>query len=206
MSRRNFIGMLILFLAMNGMAGFCLAAADGPLSQVKSTVEHIISILQDESLQADSQKDKKRLLIFDEVEKRFNFDLMAKLSLGNVWERLGEKQQQEFAQLFSELLKSTYIHRVEGYSGEKVLYGKELIRDNLAQVSSIFAKSNSQMSIVYKLRKENGEQWLVYDVIIEGASLIKQYRRQFSQILDHEEFKDLIIRLEDKMKTINSKS
>ena len=180
------------------------ADTDGPLVQIKSSVENVIGILTDESLQGESKKEAKRSRILNEVERRFNFRLMAELALGNVWARISERQQDEFARLFGDLLKNTYIKRVEGYSGEMVVYGKELVKENLAQVSSIFEKNNTQMSIVYKMRKENGQQWLVYDVVIEGASIVKQYRRQFAQIIDQEEFNGLMIRLEDKMKTIKN--
>ena len=205
-ARKILLGTLVFFLSIWNLSGVCFANNDSPLEQVRFSVENVISILQDKNLQEEHKKATKRGLIMEEVEKRFNFHLMAKLSLGKVWVGLSEKQQDEFEWLFSDLLKNTYINRVEGYSDEKVVYGKELIKNDLAQVSSIFEKNNSQLSIIYKMRRENGLQWLVYDVVIEGASLIKQYRRQFAQIIDKEEFKGLIIRLEDKMKAINKKS
>lgn len=206
MVNKFLFGTLILFISIWSVPGFCFASGNGPLEQIQASVENIITILKDEKLQGENNNEAKRGKIIDEIDRRFNFHLMAKLSLGEVWNRISERQQKEFAQLFSDLLKNTYINRVEGYSNEKVVYGEELIKNDLAQVSSIFEENNAQLSIVYKLRKENGRQWLVYDVIIEGSSLVKQYRRQFAQIIEQEEFSGLILRLEDKMKSINKKS
>lgn len=204
MVKKIILGTLVGCFLLGVLSGPCFSADNGPTKQIQTSVDAIIAILKEDALLGIEKSEIKKGKILEEVDRRFNFNLMSKLSLGNAWDQISEQQQAQFARLFGDLLKNTYINRIEGYSDEKVVYGQEFIKDDLAQVSSMFEKNNERMSIVYKLRREKDIQWLVYDVIIEGASIIKQYRRQFAEIMDREDFNGLILRLEDKMKAINT--
>jgi len=178
------------------------AEANLPMDSIKMTVEHIIQVVTDQTLQGDENYTKRREAIVRLVDQRFNFQLMARLALGDNWDGRTEAERAQFVSLFSDLLKKTYIRRIESYSQEKVLFTKQDIKNNLAIVFSQFIKENNEVSIIYKLKKD-GDNWLVFDVVIEGASVIKQYRRQFSNIISEEHFEGLILRLEEKINSTN---
>nr|MBF0221756.1 ABC transporter substrate-binding protein [Desulfobulbaceae bacterium] len=167
------------------------------------TVERIIQVVTDQALKGEENSEKRKNTILQLVDQRFNFQLMSRLALGDNWDSLTVEEQAGFVVLFSDLLKKTYIRRIESYSDEKVVFSKENVKDNLALVYSQFVKDTSEISIIYKLKKE-GDEWLVFDVVIEGASVIKQYRRQFSEIITAEKFDGLMLRLQEKIKLSNA--
>jgi len=173
-----------------------------PTVQVKATVDQVIDLLGDGAYAG--RKDERRRKIVDAIGSRFNFALMSRLALGKTWKELGEDERRRFVDLFSKLLENTYIKRIESYSGEQIVFTKEKVKKNLAMVYSLFKKNNDEYSIIYKLRNENGD-WLIYDVVIEGASIVKQYRRQFSRIIADENFDGLIARLDEKVKLLSQK-
>lgn len=175
------------------------AQSEEPIETVKKTVEGIITLLTDATYKAEDQHEARRQRIVALIEQRFDFALMSQLALGDTWKERSEDEQANFTRLFSDLLKTTYIRRIESYSDEKVSFDKQVLKNDLAMVYSLFSKNNSEFSIIYKLQKSDND-WHVYDVIIEGASIIKQYRRQFSQIVQQENFQGLIKRLEEKMR------
>lgn len=195
------IGLIFFGMVTTGWA----ESSSLPIDSIKMTVERIIEVISDHSLQGDENAVRRRNAILDLVNQRFDFKLMSRLALGENWDNRTESEQLSFVTLFSELLKTTYIRRIESYSNEKVIFSKQDIKKNLAMVYSQFVKDNTEISIIYKLKKD-GDQWLVFDVVIEGASVIKQYRRQFSLIIDHEKFEGLIMRLEEKVKSSESTS
>jgi len=169
--------------------------------QVKATVAQIIGIIQDDNLKGPENRLKREALVFEAAGKRFNFPLMARLALGKSWGRLNSEEKDRFVGLFTDLLENTYIRRIEGYSGEKIVYYKDLVKGDRALVYSLLVRNSSELSVIYKLRQEK-EGWMIYDVLLEGASIIKQYRRQFAQLVAHEDIAGLFSRLEEKVKVI----
>lgn len=200
---KNIVFLLVAVCSLVFYLGNARAESSEPLKQVKDSVSEIIQIVQDENLNCADCREKRKRLIFKAIDKRFNFPLMAELSLGETWDALKVKERNHFVSLFTCLLQNTYIRRVEGYSGEEVIYDKDIVKGKYALVYSLFVKDNSELSIVNKLRDEGGGQWLIYDVIIEGASVVKQYRRQFAQVIEHEKIDGLMARLEEKCKAIS---
>lgn len=196
--RRKIVASGTMFLFVLGFVAVVSAEASLPIDSIKMTVERIIQVVTDQAFQGEENSTKRKDTIIQLVDQRFNFQLMSRLALGDNWDGLTEEEQAGFVGLFSDLLKKTYIRRIESYSNEKVIFSKENVKDNLAMVYSQFVKDTSEISIIYKLKKE-GEEWLVFDVVIEGASVIKQYRRQFSQIIAEEKFEGLKQRLEEKI-------
>jgi len=192
---------LIAIVAMLTKPHYSLAGGrpgSDPIDQLKQTVDQLTTIMGDNSLASKDRRMDRRQKIIQVVDHRFNFKLMSKLALGKHWEEIGPNYKELFSSLFADLLKNTYIRRVEAYSDEQVVFSDQVIKKNVAMVRSSFLKNNASLSIDYKLRKE-GSQWMVFDVIIEGASIIKQYRRQFSTILKKESIGELIARLKEKV-------
>ena len=202
-TRKFFTYVILTLLLFAKLGDKALAYAAEPKDQIQSTVEQIIQLITSDNLEDGSIDDRKREEILAIVDQRFNFQLMSRLALGKAWAGRSDEEQGAFVRLFSELLKKTYVRRVESYAGEKVVFSREDIKRDLAQVHGLFFKNDKEIPIVYKLKRQD-DQWKVFDVVIEGASIIKQYRRQFAQILKEEKFQDLIIRLEEKVKLLSN--
>ncbi len=193
---------IALFLGQLNNADASSYTADQPIAQIKATVDRAVILLNDKSLQGADRYDVRQKRLFELVNNRFDFLLMGRLALGKAWATVSEEQQQRFVDLFSELLKNTYIRRVNSYSGEKIIFTKQIIRNNLAMIYSSYEKNNDHFSIKYKMKKNHNGDWLVYDVVIEGVSVVKQYRKQFGQIIQKESMAALIKRLDDKVEAL----
>ena len=126
---------------------------------------------------------------------------MSKSSLGPHWKNQTPVKQQEFVKIFEELLFNTYLDRVDIYtcSNEKVLYDNEMIEGSSAVVKTrVNGYKEKDVAIDYRLRLKDGE-WKVYDVVVEGISLVNNYRQQFNAILAKESFDGLLKRMQEKL-------
>jgi phospholipid transport system substrate-binding protein len=175
-------------------------AADTPLEQVRQTVDQILNILNDKQLAQTDRREERQQRIMANIRERFDFREMSKLTLARHWRQLSQEEQDRFADLFANLLRKTYIGRVESYYHEevKVFFRGQKIRDHKAVVSSVVVSDNKETPIDYRLRNRDGK-WLVYDVVIEGVSLVRNYRTQFDRILEKEKFAGLIERMKEKI-------
>ncbi len=174
------------FLALPG------AAWATPSDDLKATTDRIIKIVTDPSLKPQSKMKERRAEIRRTVGERFNFREMAQRSLATHWRELTPQQQQDFVALFTDLLEKSYVDKLEGFSDEKILYLGEQIEQETATVKTkIVTKKNVEIPIDYKLLNRGGK-WEVYDVIIEGVSLINNYRVQFNKIIRTKSYPELV--------------
>lgn len=174
------------------------ASSENARSLVEQDTNKIISIVSDKALQGDTNKEKRRDLISQILEKRFDFVEMSKRAVGRDWKNASDPQKKEFTDLFKKLLEKTYIEKMERYSGEKIRMGKEeKIDDSKVSVETFITMKSGDVLLVYKLVSK-GSDWLVYDVIIEGVGLIQNYRTQFKKILEDKNFDALIQNLKEK--------
>jgi len=170
-----------------------LAAAGLPTDQTRETVDKVLVILQ-----SGANRDQRRQQLRDTIYPRFDFPEMAKRSLGSHWSPRSPQEQQEFVKLFTDLLVSSYIDKIEGYNGEKVLYAREQVDGDNAEVfTKILTKKGEEFSINYKLHRV-GNEWKVYDVVVEDISLVNNYRSQFNRILANASFDELMKKLQQK--------
>jgi phospholipid transport system substrate-binding protein len=175
------------------------ASGGEPTEKIKQTTEKILSILADPSLKNPSNAEERRKLIRKAVDERFNWEEMAKRSLARYWAPRTDEEKKEFIRLFGELLERTYMSKVEGYSGEKVLYEGEKVDGDYATVKvKIITKKNVDIPVEYRMKKE-GNDWLVYDISIEGVSLVNNYRTQFNSIITQSSYENLVKRLREKV-------
>lgn len=191
-----------MFLAMLiSLWGARVEAAISPLEQVRTTVSGIIGVMQSTEMGKPDKKMARREKIIAYVDQRFDFEEMSRQTLAAKWRELSPEQRKDFVRLFAELLKNTYIGRVEAYSGEPIRFEKEVF-DGDQQVRALVytkvVKNNQEIPINYKLIARNDE-WFVYDVLIEGVSLIRNYRTEFARILNQEQYAGLIKRLQEKV-------
>lgn len=193
--------LVIGFLVAGLSVGFA-AVGQGPLEQVREVVDKVIQLVNDPALKVPAKREQRRERIMTVVRERFDFREMAKRSLAVHWQKRTEAEREQFVKLFSQILEKTYIGRVEAYSNEKVLFNKQEIRDDKAVVHTVFVKNEKEIPIIYRLQQAK-DQWFVYDVVIEGVSLVMNYRTQFNQILGKEDFPALVKRLEKKIATMS---
>ena len=177
-----------------------LAQAGEPQEKVRETVDAVLMVLQDTSLQGPENIVKRREKMRQAVFQRFGFEEMAQRALGPYWPKRTPAEKKEFTNLFGELLERSYITKIESYTGEqKVLYTKETIDKDYASVrTEIVVKRDANVEVVYQLLRRDGT-WQVYDVVIEGVSLVNNYRTQFNNIISRESYEALVKKLKLKL-------
>ena len=177
------------------------AYAGEPMDQLKQSIDAVLAVLTNKELRQPGKEDERRAEIRKIVYDRFDFREMAKRALALNWRQRTPEEKKEFVSLFADLIEETYVQKVERYSGEKVLYGDEYVYGDNAMVrTKIITRTNTEIPIDYMLLKE-GAKWWVYDVEIEGVSLVNNYRTQFEDIIDSSSYKDLVSRLKKKVLT-----
>ena len=187
------VGIVVLGL-LTGAAG-----AGEPLDKIRETVEEVLSILGDETLQAPERQELRRGKLRQAVQQRFGLEEMARRALGRHWRDLSADQRQEFVALFSDLLERSYVGRIEGTgAGSQVAYPKETIDDEgFASVLTVITnRLGSQVEVEYRLLRRDGTTpWEVYEIVIEGVSLINNYRTQFNNIIHRTSYDGLVKQL-----------
>jgi phospholipid transport system substrate-binding protein len=188
---------LLLFFLVSGMPVSGLAGE--PTDQIKQTTDKILSIIANPALKPPSKIAEREKLIRQAVDERFDWEEMARRSLATHWTKRTAEERKEFVRLFADLLERTYMRKVEDYSGEKVLYEGETKDGDYVKVKvKIVTKKNKDIPVEYRLKKE-GKEWFIYDVSIEGVSLVNNYRTQFNNIIVQSSYENLIKRLKEKV-------
>jgi len=180
--------------------GFAVPGLSGePTEKIQQTTDKILSILTNPSLKDLSKAKERKRLIRNAVDERFDWEEMAQRSLARHWDQRTEEEKKEFVHLFSDLLERTYMSKVESYSGEKVKYEGETTSGDYASVKvKIATQKNKDISVEYRLKRKRND-WFVYDVSIEGVSLVNNYRTQFNSIVIQSSYENLVKRLKAKV-------
>jgi phospholipid transport system substrate-binding protein len=174
------------------------AAAGPPTDQLRTQIDRVIKTLEDPALQKEGKILERRKAVRKIAEEIFDFGETAKRSLARHWQGRTPAEQQEFVQLFADLLERSYISKVELFNGERITYTGETIDGDLAMVRTrIITKQGTEIPVDYRLHKKN-EKWLVYDVVIEGVSLIANYRTQFNKIIQTSSYQELVKKMKTK--------
>ena len=174
------------------------AAAGPPTDQLKGAIDRVVKIVEDPSLKGDDRVADRRTAVRKIADEIFEFNEIARRALARHWQSLTDKQRAEFVSLFSDLLERSYMSKIELYGGEKIQYVSERVEGETATVATrIVTKNGTEVPIDYRLLKKV-DRWLVYDVNIEGVSLVSNYRTQFNKIIQTGSFEDLIQKLRTK--------
>lgn len=174
------------------------AWAGAPTDQLKASVDQVIRILGDPALKSESRTHERRAAIRREADTIFDWEETAKRALGPHWRSLSDKDRQEFVSLFVDLLERSYISNIERYSGEKITYAGDSLDGDVATVKTRFTtKDGTEIPMDYRMLKR-GDRWLVYDVKIEGVSLVGNYRTQFDKIIHTASYQELVRRLKNR--------
>lgn len=169
------ISALCLWAAMS-------ASAEEPLKIIENRVDRIVKILGDKSL-AEADKVRKLETAADET---FDYTYLSKMTLGRSWLDLDENQRIEFVGLYRRLLEKNYMGQLLKYTNEMVVFDRQaMLSENKAEVESNIVSSDKTIPITYRLVRRD-DDWKVYDLVIEGVSLVANYRTQFSDILSRQ--------------------
>ncbi len=187
----------VILVAVAGLAvgAPAPARAGAPTDQLKASVDQIARVLEDPGLRVQARARDRRAAIRKEAEVVFDFTETAKRALGRHWQGLSEKDRQEFTRLFTDLIERAYISKIERYSGERITYAGESVDAGLATVRTRFVtKQGTEVPVDYRMH-ERGDRWLVYDVSVEGVSLVNNYRTQFDKIIQSSSYAELVRRM-----------
>jgi phospholipid transport system substrate-binding protein len=195
---KRWLVVLIVALAALKLSPVSAFAAPSPLETIKPQVDRALEVLRDPALKADSAKAAKEKKIWEILDNVFDYTELSKRTLAQNWKKFSPDQQKEFISLFGKLLGTVYMDRIIAYKDEKVVFGKVTqISDKTAEVQSEVTRSSKSIPIHYRMILQNGE-WKVYDVVIEGVSLVQNYRTQFREILTNKTPEDLLKTIREK--------
>jgi len=189
--------LLALLPLVIGAAAF--ARAGEPTDQIRQTTDKILAIVQAPDLKGQEKAAERERDIKKAIDERFDWPAMARSAVGSRWRDLSEAQRAEFTGLFGELIEKTYMTKVESYSGEKILYKGDKADGQYGTVDvTIVTLGGTDIPVSYRVL-EKGKEWLVYDVSIEGVSLVNNYRSQIGTILASSSYDNLIARIKAKL-------
>ncbi|MBI4638053.1 MAG: ABC transporter substrate-binding protein [Candidatus Rokubacteria bacterium] len=183
--------LLALFVGREAWAG-------PPTDQLKSQIDRVLKVVEDPELKKDSRGKERRAAVRKIANDIFDFAETAKRSLGRHWVSRTPAEREEFVRLFTDLLERSYVSRIEVYGGEHISYVSESIDGDQATVrTKIVTKQETEVPIEYRLLRRS-ERWLVYDVVIEGVSLVSNYRTQFNKIVQTASYQELVKKMKTK--------
>jgi len=186
------IGM-VLVLAM----GVAPMAAGTATAAIKNTIKQMFVILNDEELKAPGKAEERRQQLEKVIGNRIAYDEMAKRSLGPQWAQLNEEERLEFVRLYAQLLRDTYSSRFDRYTDEKVEFLQETLQGDYAEVRTRLTSSKFNLDVDYRMLQRAGD-WRVYDIVVDGISLVHSYREQFTKIIRTYSYEELVSKLRQK--------
>ena len=174
-----------------------IAAAGAPLDALQATSQKVHMLLNDTELKKPEHAAERRNQLVSIIGERFSCEEMSKRSLGEEWTKLTEGEQQEFIRLFRTLLAKSYAGKIEGYAGAPVHYLAERLAEGYAVVRAQILTSKNEFLLDFRMVEKAGE-WLVYDVVVDGISLMNSYRGQFARVLTFTSSEGLLERMREK--------
>jgi phospholipid transport system substrate-binding protein len=184
---------LVLGLALAG-DGWAGPATD----TLRAQIDRVVKILDDPELKRDGRAKERRMAVRRIAEEIFDFNETARRSLGRHWQSRTAAERREFVDLFADLLERSYLSKVELYNGERIAFLGDTVDGEQALVrTKIVTRQGTEVPVDYKMFRQ-GPRWLVYDVVIEGVSLIANYRTQFNKIIQTSSYQELVRKMKTK--------
>jgi phospholipid transport system substrate-binding protein len=175
-------------------------AVPDPTEQFRPFLDRVTALLADPSLKRLPKTEQSKRVI-TVVRERFDFREMSKRVLGRHWRQLSVSEQADFESLFTQLLQYAYVGKIDEYSGQKVVFTLQRIKGDRAEVQTQLIDNNRTIPVSYILSLQ-GEEWMAYDVVVEGVSLIRNYMEQFQQILSREGYSGLVDQIKQKIEQL----
>jgi phospholipid transport system substrate-binding protein len=179
------------------------AAEKGPTADLQPILEELTTVLADKSLKGDAHRPERREKIMSIIKHGFDFREMSKRVLGKTWQDISDKERDNFTTLMTKLLENVYIGKLESYSGQTIEYAGETIKEDRGQVSVFLDNAGVKIPIHYIMRMAD-TRWMVYDINIEGVSLVRNYQEQFKAILRKDNYQGLVKVMEEKISTFST--
>jgi phospholipid transport system substrate-binding protein len=186
---------------LNGSPATTIGTEYTPTESVKNTITDVLSIIGNEALRQPGRSQERRHHIEQVIRHRVNFGQMAQSSLGTPWTRLSDKERQEFVTLFVELIRDRVANKVDQYYGEQIFYLDEQREGRFAQVRTNMNGPKVDTALDFRL-ENHSDQWLVYDLVIDGTSIVGNYRAQFSQIIHDNTYARLVEKMKQRVHTV----
>lgn len=180
-----------------------LQAATDPLSQLKASVDKVLAVLKDEKLAGAQMRATRRQKVESQVDSIFDFQEMGKRALGRTWDKLASAEKEEYIDLFTRLVKQRYIGKIDSYSGQEIVFKRQVLKGRSALVYSVLLDNNTEIPIDYRLVLKN-DLWTAYDLRIENVSLVANYRRDFASIVKKNGVAGLIKKMNDKVEQLEA--
>jgi phospholipid transport system substrate-binding protein len=183
------------------------AASMEPIETIKAPVDAVIVILNDPQYKVAGTKSAQRDKIWKVVKPMFDFDEIAKRSVARSWGDFSDAEKIAFTDVFAQFLGNTYIDKIQGeYHNERIVYlGQDFYSETYAEVKTQIVRETLSIPVDYRMINAGDGRWMVYDIIVEGVSLVKNYRTQFASILSRDKPAQLIQRLNDKLAEQNKR-
>lgn len=192
--KKILLSCLLIFLI--SAVGFALPQ---PQARVKQMVDSILGVLQ----QPDLSTAEKKAQVSGQVQKFLNMKSMSRRTLGSYWDGATEEQRQRFSELFVKILEGTYLSRIDDYSAGTVEYLKQRVKDNKAIVDTVIVAKELEIPVQYKMIYED-DAWQIFDLVIEGVSLVKNYRSSYGEIIRQEGYDGLLALMDKKVQAMES--
>ena len=191
---------LVLVSSLTVLGGAVEAGV--PTDQLRTATDRVLKVLQDPGLKQPAKVDARRQQIRAIADEIFDWQETGKRALARHWEGRSANERQEFSALFANLVERSYISKIEQYSGERIVYAAETVDGDVATVrTKLITKSNTEIPIDYRMQKD-GDRWRAYDVVIEGVSLVSNYRTQFNRIIQQSGYGELVHKLKAKQEEL----
>jgi len=192
--RRLRLGALLATLALGVLTPGAVQAGE-PTDQLKIQLERVLKTVQDPEVKKEGRAVERRA-VRKIAEEIFDFDDTAKRTLARHWAQRSPAEREEFVKLFSDVFEHAYLSKVELYQGERVTYLGDTVEAGVATVKTRFlTKQGSQLNVDYRMQRAATGRWLVYDVLIEGVSLVDNYRNQFNSVIQRTSYQELVRKL-----------
>ena len=199
MTARFLIVSLVFWFGTVSVPGIARASVT---DEVKRTVDEVVRIVSDKELKKPQSEQKRRRELKVAISRIFDYGEMAQRSLARHWKERSPAERKEFVQLFETLLENSYAGKIESYNQERIVYLKESVEGEYAEVKSkVVTPKRDEYALDYRLINKGG-RWLVYDVVIEGVSLVSNYRTQFNRIITGQGYGELVKKLRTKSEEI----
>jgi len=190
--------MLVSVLMSLSVAVWSAQGAATVTDEVKKVVDEVIRIVASKELKKSQNEGKRRAELNKTIGSIFNYGQMAKLSMGAHWKKRTPAEQKTFISLFETLLENSYANKIESYNNEKIIYLKENVEGDYAEVKSkVITTKGEEFTLDYRMSKQ-GSKWMVHDVVIEGVSLVANYRSQFNRVIQTQGYDALVKKLQSK--------
>lgn len=199
MKNKLYILFLLIFLCCSDV----LAIDKGPTADLQPILKDLTDVLGDTSLKGDEHRTKRREKIMSLITHGFDFREMSKRVLGKTWQEIDDKERDNFTRLMTKLLENVYIGKLESFSGQTLEYVGETIKEDRSQVSVLLDNAGVKIPIHYIMRKTDA-RWMVYDINIEGVSLVRNYQEQFKAIIRKDNYEGLVKVMEEKINSFST--